>query len=250
MAGARRVGARGARASMFASGGTAAPDITLYQFQTCPFCSKVRTYLDFKRIPFEIVEVNPITKSEIKWSESYKKVPIATVNGEQINESANIIRHVASLIGDDQANDDSVSQWSDWLDQKLVKTLPPNIYRTPSEALQATGTIAKTGNYDIWQKISSEYLGAAAMFFISKKMRDKYGIEKGKEREALYTEVNRWVEGLDGKPFMGGDRPNMADLEVFGVLESVAGMDASKDMLANTQIKEWYNRMKAETGRT
>lgn len=35
------------------------------------------------QIPYRCVEVNPLTKAELKWSE-YKKVPVVVVDGEQV----------------------------------------------------------------------------------------------------------------------------------------------------------------------
>lgn len=52
----------------------ALPSLTLYQYRTCPFCCKTRAYLDYKKIPYKVVEVNPLFRKEIKFSE-YKKVP-------------------------------------------------------------------------------------------------------------------------------------------------------------------------------
>jgi hypothetical protein len=43
------------------------PSIKLYQYKICPFCSKVKTVLGYTGIDHEIVEVNPLTKAEIKW---------------------------------------------------------------------------------------------------------------------------------------------------------------------------------------
>ena len=56
--------------------------VKLYQYQNCPFCCKVRAFLDYYGIDYEKVEVNPLLKSEIKFSE-YRKVPIAIVDGNQ-----------------------------------------------------------------------------------------------------------------------------------------------------------------------
>ncbi|ESO04932.1 hypothetical protein HELRODRAFT_78591 [Helobdella robusta] len=69
--------------------------LTLYQYQSCPFCCKVRAYLDFKGLSYDIVEVNSVTQKEIKWS-SYKKVPILSCRiGDkeevQLNDSSVII---------------------------------------------------------------------------------------------------------------------------------------------------------------
>lgn len=46
-------------------------------------------FLDFNKIPYKIVEVNPLFKKEIKWSD-YKKVPILTVDGEQLVDSSGL----------------------------------------------------------------------------------------------------------------------------------------------------------------
>ena len=57
--------------------------LTLYQYKTCPFCSKVRAFLDYQGLPYEVVEVNPVMRKEIKWS-TYRKVPILMVDGEVV----------------------------------------------------------------------------------------------------------------------------------------------------------------------
>lgn len=43
---------------------------------------------------------------------------------------------------------------------------------------------------------------------------------------------------------MGGKTPNLADLAVYGVLNSIEGCTAFEDMLSNTNIKPWYMAMK------
>lgn len=60
------------------------PSITLYQYQTCPFCCKARAFLEYYGLEYSIVEVNPLTRKEIKFSQ-YKKVPITVVNGVQVS---------------------------------------------------------------------------------------------------------------------------------------------------------------------
>ncbi|KAM4849632.1 prostaglandin E synthase 2 [Urocitellus parryii] len=68
--------------------------LTLYQYKTCPFCSKVRAFLDFHALPYEVVEVNPVRRTEIKFS-SYRKVPILVAQDgdslQQLNDSSVII---------------------------------------------------------------------------------------------------------------------------------------------------------------
>jgi microsomal prostaglandin-E synthase 2 len=48
--------------------------------------------------------------------------------------------------------------------------------------------------------------------------------------------------------FPGGSKPNLADLAVFGVLRPIRYLRAGKDMVENTQIGEWYQRMEDAVG--
>lgn len=61
------------------------PKVTLYQYRTCPFCCKTRAYLDYKGVPYRVVEVNPLFRREVKFSE-YKCVPfIVAGDGTQVS---------------------------------------------------------------------------------------------------------------------------------------------------------------------
>lgn len=46
-------------------------------------------FLDYHGIQYKVVEVNPTNKKEINWSH-YKKVPIVTVDGEQLVDSSGL----------------------------------------------------------------------------------------------------------------------------------------------------------------
>ena len=46
-------------------------DVKLYQYEICPFCCKVKAYLDWKGIPYNTKDVNPLSKAEIKFSPQY-----------------------------------------------------------------------------------------------------------------------------------------------------------------------------------
>ena len=65
-------------------------EVVLYQYAPCPYCNKVRAALDFYQIPYQVVEVNPLTKKEIEFTD-YKKVPVATINGVEVRDSTEII---------------------------------------------------------------------------------------------------------------------------------------------------------------
>lgn len=70
-----------------------------------------------------------------------------------------------------------------------------------------------------------QYAGAGIMYLIGKRLIRKHGYTAG-PREALYEQATVWVhEGLAGRPYCGGDAPNLADLAVFGVLRAIEGLE-------------------------
>ncbi|CAH1435441.1 unnamed protein product [Lactuca virosa] len=219
-------------------------DVVLYQYQACPFCNKVKAFLEYYDIPYKIVEVNPINKKEIKWSD-YKKVPILMVDGEQMVDSTDIIDKMFQRMHPDSVSEDEETQkWRGWVDNHLVHVLSPNIYRSPSEALESFDYITSHGNFSFTERLVAKYAGAAAMYFVSKKLKKRHNISD--ERKALYEASETWVDALNGRQYLGGLEPNLGDLAVFGVLRPIRYLKSGKDMVENTRIGEWFTRMENE----
>ncbi|PWA86536.1 Glutaredoxin [Artemisia annua] len=219
-------------------------DLVLYQYQACPFCNKVKAFLEYNDIPYKIVEVNPINKKEIKWSD-YKKVPILKVDGEQMVDSTDIIDKLHQRMHPDSGTeDDETKKWRGWVDNHLVHVLSPNIYRSPTEALESFDYITTHGNFSFTERLLAKYSGAAAMYFVSKKLKKRHNITD--ERKALYEAAETWVDALKGRQYLGGSEPNLGDLAVFGVLRPIRYLTAGKDMVENTRIGEWFTRMESQ----
>ncbi|XP_019156760.1 PREDICTED: prostaglandin E synthase 2-like [Ipomoea nil] len=225
-------------------------DVVLYQYEACPFCNKVKAFLDYCDIPYKIVEVNPISKNEIKWSD-YKKVPILMVDGEQLVDSSDIIDKLSQkvrpvTIAKPTLDAEEENKWRKWVDNHLVHVLSPNIYRSASEALESFDYITSKGKFTFYERTLAKYAGATAMYFISKKLKKKYNITD--ERAALYEAAETWVDALNGREFLGGSKPNLADLAVFGVLRPIRYLKSGQDMVENTRIGDWYSRMERAVG--
>ncbi|KAL3845339.1 hypothetical protein ACJIZ3_002742 [Penstemon smallii] len=223
-------------------------DVVLYQYEACPFCNKVKAFLDYYDIPYKIVEVNPISKKEIKWSEDYKKVPILMVDGEKMVDSSEIVNKLAKKIHPDEVvlEDGEEKKWRSWVDNHLVHILSPNIYRSTSEALESFEYITSHGNFSFTERLTAKYAGAAAMYFVSKKLKKKYNITD--ERASLYEAAETWVDALNGRDFLGGTKPNLADLAVYGVLRPIRYLKSGRDMVEHTRIGDWYSRMESAVG--
>lgn len=263
--------------------------LTLYQYQVCPFCCKVRSFLDFYGVKYDIVEVDPVMRRELKFSE-YRKVPILVQkdskgNEIQMNDSSVIISALTTFMSTDQKDlqlittyypkvttesksfwgrktveymnrynimlgkpgrskaEKEEKKWREWVDGVLVHYIPPNIYRTPTEAVQAFDYISEMSHYGSVKKLFSKYFGAAGMYFVSKGLKKKYEL-KDDVRQSLYDASREWMAAVGEREFMGGSQPNLADLAVYGVLSSFEGLDAFNDMVRETTIGPWYQRTK------
>lgn len=257
----------------------------LLQYHTCPFSSKVRAYLDYYEVPYEIVEVNPVTRSELP--SDFRKVPIVMANDYRLTESSVIVSIIESyrlskrqvsfeeleshfpnhegerygrktIIYDDKfllpglsekerssAFREEEKKWRAWVDDTFVHVLPPNIYRTAGEAKQAFDYISSVGNFGYFEAIAAQVVGASVMYMLASRLKERYKLKED-VRESLYDCGNDWMDAVGDRRFLGGDKPNLADLAVFGTLTSIEGFDAFEDLMENTPIKPWWDRMVVE----
>lgn len=242
-------------------GKIAAPEIVLYQFEVCPFCNKVRAYLDYHKVPYRVVEVDPLRKTELKELEGdYKKVPIAIINDKQFNGSSAVIDAVDVLMRDGAISEKAVAEtdprtkeekeWIDWLDNHLIHLIAPNIYRTPSESLQTFNYIADKSKFSAWQRATIRYTGAVAMYMIGKRLKKKYDIKD--EREAIHEAVNDWMQAIrkGGGTYLDGKKdPGVADLSVYGVLKAIETFDTFAEVRErNEEFAQWFDRTKQIVG--
>ncbi|XP_012693355.2 prostaglandin E synthase 2-like [Clupea harengus] len=267
------------------------PRVTLYQYKTCPQCSKLRAFLDYYGLEYDIVEVNPVLHTEIKWAAS-SKVPILVIEGEealQLNDASVIMSALKTCMIDKSktihevinyypvlksknifgiesteytnrhwvmlneialelhypnknARRDEV-KWRHWADDWLLCILAPNVYRSPAEALEAYEHIVLEGNYGLVEGVVIKYVGAFTMFFLSKLLQIWYRMETD-VRQDLYKAADEWMTAVGKKrTFLGGDKPNLADISVYGVLRTVEGQQAFDDVMKHTRMRKWYQAM-------
>ncbi|KAL3162916.1 hypothetical protein ABBQ32_009358 [Trebouxia sp. C0010 RCD-2024] len=84
-------------------------EVILYQYEVCPFCCKVKAFLDYHKIPYRTVEVSPLSKKELKWSE-HRKVPIAVLDDDILQDSSLIISRLAAEIEAGQSSQQAQQQ--------------------------------------------------------------------------------------------------------------------------------------------
>jgi microsomal prostaglandin-E synthase 2 len=230
--------------------------VVLYQYLTCPFCNKVRAYLDAVGVPYVVVEVEPLRKGELAWS-AYKKVPTAVVNGVQINGSDDIIDAVDTLLAQGprvpgaptpaRSGSAAEAKWRAWTDEVLVKHLTINLYRTLGESVDTFDYLTRQ-NFSPLTAVPAKYFGAGAMYVVARKRRTQLGVAPGAERETLASVLNEFADAVgEGCPFLGGAVPDLGDLAVFGAIRSVEDTGTGAAALAS-RIAPWYSRMRTAVG--
>ncbi|XP_022876036.1 prostaglandin E synthase 2-like [Olea europaea var. sylvestris] len=162
------------------------------------------------------------------------------------NSSDLIDKLTKKIHPDGQLEGDEEKKWRGWVDNHLVHILSPNIYRSTSEALESFDYITTHGNFSFTKRLTAKYAGAMAMYFVSKKLKKKHNITD--ERAALYEAAETWVDALKGREFLGGAKPNLADLAVYGVLRPIRYLKSGRDMVEHTRIGDWYTRMENAVG--
>lgn len=65
-------------------------------------------------------------------------------------------------------------KWRQWADDWLVHLISPNVYRTTNEALASFDYIVREGKFGTFEGFFAKYVGAAAMFVISKRLKSRY----------------------------------------------------------------------------
>ncbi|MBC94488.1 MAG: hypothetical protein CMB14_00530, partial [Euryarchaeota archaeon] len=113
---------------------------TMYCFETCPFCFKVKALLGSRGIEYSKVEVDPTFKTQLKWSE-WGKVPIyVDSDGTQVTDSNYILHYIDSNDSDSfprMGEDPEQDRWMDFSNKVLGKSIVAVIYTSYRTSLQS-----------------------------------------------------------------------------------------------------------------
>eukprot|EP01126_Amoeba_proteus_P057260 TRINITY_DN7279_c0_g1_i1.p1 TRINITY_DN7279_c0_g1~~TRINITY_DN7279_c0_g1_i1.p1 ORF type:complete len:234 (-),score=45.66 TRINITY_DN7279_c0_g1_i1:719-1342(-) len=95
--------------------------LTLYQYHHCPFCNKVKTFLEYSSLPYDVIEVDPLFKREIRQN-GFGKVPQLRVgeDGPLLVDSDEIMKYLSPLVLEGyNHNSEDVTKWCKWTSEVL-----------------------------------------------------------------------------------------------------------------------------------
>lgn len=243
-------------------------DTLLYRYTTCPFCGTVKAFLDCYKIEHTCVEVEPMFKGEIK-EMAYKKVPQlrfnlnGATNGPMLVDSDRIVEALAPLVGaGKQLQDDDVQKWRSWARNQLVRFLVLDINKSLAEAWKAYNYIDEFDTIPYANKLFLKVMGAPVMYMVAQKFTKPKLVKSGDLKEGqdprvrLHEELKKFVDEAlvnpktgKKKPFHGGESPSLADIDAYGVLQSIRGHRVYDDIVASCDVKAWLDGMDKATGK-
>mgnify|MGYP006082014199 CR=1 FL=1 len=220
---------------------------TLYCFETCPFCFKVKALLGYRGISYSKVEVDPMSHSELKWSD-WSKVPVfVDLDGTQVNDSNYILHYIDDTLDSEfprHGIDHDQDKWMDFSNSVLGKSLVAVIYSSYFSSLKALDYVTKVDKFSFSSRFINKWLGAIIMRLVG---RSRAKLFDKKPRENLQYQLDQMASGFKGEYF-GGNKPNGADFANYGILRSMQDLHGF-DILKNHQLVwPWYSRMQNISG--
>ena len=220
---------------------------TMYCFETCPFCFKVKALLGSRGMEYSQVEVDPTFKTQLKWSE-WGKVPVfVDLDGTQVNDSNLILLYIDSngpgsfpRMGDDPEQD----RWMDFSNSVLGKSIVAVIYTSYRTSVQALDYVTRVDNFSFGSRLINKWLGGLIMRMVGKSRAKMFDLPP---RENLQHQLDIMSEGIQGD-FFGNEEPNGADFANFGILRSMQGLNGFDIVESHNVVSGWYTRMQQHSG--
>ncbi|ETO30506.1 glutathione-S-transferase/glutaredoxin [Reticulomyxa filosa] len=256
----------------------------IYQNHCCPFSGKVKSFLDYYKIPYSLIECNPITKTQLpdpKFFLHDRNVPILLATPAKTKGSmarykllyqSNVIvvkresilaqyLRICMYVCVERANSEIVQTWHDWLDSELIPHWYIAIGSSEKDVTQYFDYLDEFSKFqsvglNSFFLISS--LHTFPFFFINKYFRFELKknclivtTQKGKEIDALVQVMNEWHQ-VTKETFHGGTKPDLADLMAFGILRTFSQLPLFHTVKNELGLSdwEWFNAMKELLGKT
>ncbi len=224
-------------------------EILLYDLTDSPFCLKARICLHLKGVPFRRVTLTFGRRRELRRLNPAGQVPVLVQGGEAIADSRRIARHLEAthpapvLIPAGAEARAYAALVEDWADQTLafhvgaLKWLNPDNRQavlTNTAGEMAGAILRPLVRRIVLRRARRRYgtvgVGPAALEHLETRLRDNLS--------ALATL-------LDGKPFLLGREPTLADVATFAQLTCMQRYAERHLLDAVPVVADWLERLAA-----
>lgn len=239
---------------------TPSEPIRLLTYANSPFGAKVYWALQYKRLDFDLVNVNPLVRGEIRFT-NQRLVPVLTVGDQWVQESSeNCVRldevHPELLIaGATQAEREAILEADAWvtdniaalhflacIDKREGATTVRNARRMATVILGTTQnmpSLFKKAVMPVWHVIlrNAGFVKRAA-----------HRLDTTKGIQSLHAEVLKgFEERIAETGFLAGtEAPSFADIGAFAeiVFCTTYEFEGTLNMSSSEAVTAWYGRMR------
>jgi len=224
--------------------------IRLFAIPTSPFAIKVSCYLAYKRTPYEMLGVSPISFKQVAFT-GKRQVPVLQIDDEWKLESQEIGLWLDTkfpdnpMLGSCASDRAAILALDQWVTDKIISAMFRAVVDWPSisAGIQNGWKLASAVNratpLPCWVRFMWPLLLRRAKFIL-------LIVNKLDRREPLLSLQNKLIEAfklkLNGGPFLGGmSQPSMADLSAYAaiVFPYRFGIQGDADWLEETVIRQW-----------
>ena len=220
---------------------------TLHVLQTCPFSWKVRGLVEHLGLDVAEVQVNAMrTKKELSFTNGWNKVPVFTdEDGAVVVDSTPIMVYIDEKYNDSALTKSSGEERYDSMlthvDEAWKRATIPILYGSLGAALSTTRRVSKLEKFGFISRKLYAWAGFPIMWGIIARKRVK---KDGRTPKKLWHDLlTEYTESFDGKPFFGGQQPNLVDFAAFGYMRSISPFKQFKHLEEHEEGMKWYNLM-------
>jgi len=129
----------------------------------------------------------------------------------------------------------------EWVDTHLSKATVPILYGSLGSALKTTTRISKIETFGFFSKRLYAWAGFPIMWGIIARKRVK---RDGRRPKQLWHDLlGEFTDAHNGKPFFGGEQPDLVDFAAFGYMRSVSPFPQFALLSDHAAGMAWYRRM-------
>lgn len=225
--------------------------IVLHQWEISPYCTKVRLALDYKSIPFKVVNYNGLKAMQVKKLSPAGKLPVLEIDGELIQDSKDIIKRLdqefpdKKIISDNELVNARAEILQNWVDTTVIahEIFLRSFY---PEALDKMLSSMCEGRTKLEKTLLKPYV--------------KHMLQKTSKRNGLHENNKAAIEKefldllkqvdltLAEQEFIAGDTISIADFALAGQLNEVLRTSHLRNQLLQMpNLGPWLSRMGCES---